>query len=130
VEDILAEVFKPKPSIPSPAVEEFIIPAQAPGQEPSELDVTLSEQDALIAKLREQLAEIRPFAGIGEAVTRKGWASSAATITAESSYTSIQSQADENAVLIERLQGELMEAQALAAVGEARLNKWRLSSFR
>ncbi|MBT9315618.1 phycobilisome rod-core linker polypeptide [Leptothoe spongobia] len=129
VEDILAEVFKPKPSIPSPVTEESVTTGRTPVQEPSELEIRLSEQDALIAKLREQLAELRPLAGIGEAITRKGLQASA-TIPTENSYTFIQSQTDENSALIERLRGELMEARALANIGEARLNKWRQSSFR
>ena len=37
----------------------------------AQLDAQLKEQDALILKLREQLAKLRPLAGIGESVLRK-----------------------------------------------------------
>ena len=63
VQDILAEVFRANASAPA-----------APASEPhvSSLQIQVDEQDALIAKLREQLAELRPLAGIGTSVIQKG----------------------------------------------------------
>ena len=114
VQDILAEVFRANASAPA-----------APASEPhvSSLQIQVDEQDALIAKLREQLAELRPLAGIGTSVIQKGQRPLA------SNRTSLMNQTEEKATLIKRLQGELIEARALATIGAARLNKWRSRSF-
>ncbi|MEO0394647.1 MAG: phycobilisome rod-core linker polypeptide [Cyanobacteria bacterium P01_A01_bin.137] len=115
VQDILAEVFRPRTSAP-------VTPT--PQAEVSTLQTQVDEQDALIAKLRKQLAELRPLAGIGTSVIQKGQR------PLTDSRVSPMGQTEEKATLIKRLQGELMEARALATIGEARLNKWRNRSFR
>ena len=105
--DILAEVFKfdrvatPAPVTPTPTAQE-------------------TEQDALIAKLQQQLADLRPSAGIGASVLNKGTQPRTILSNAAQSPST-----DDKAALIQRLQGEIMEARSLAAIGEARLNKWR-----
>ncbi|MGD1855245.1 MAG: phycobilisome rod-core linker polypeptide [Leptolyngbyaceae cyanobacterium] len=103
-QDILGNLFRRTPvaTPPTPAA-----PAQSTA--PS------NEQDALIAKLRQQLDDLRTVANIGRSVLRKG-----VTQTSSDGYSP-----KTKAALIERLQGELMEARALATIGEARLNKWR-----
>lgn len=113
--DIAASVLlRPKTQTAKPKV--YIAPPVPASQ------TQAAEQDALIEKLREQLAQLRPFATIGTAITRKGSQLTAATV--EPGSTTLQKK-DDKAALIERLQGELMEARALASIGEARLNKWR-----
>ena len=106
-QDILAEVFQ----FTTPATTDMI--STVVPEEP------VNEQDVIIAKLQQQLAQLRPSAGIGASLLRKG-NQPRAVIVGNS-----HQQTDEKAALIERLQGELMEARALAAIGEARLNKWR-----
>ncbi|WP_323366353.1 phycobilisome rod-core linker polypeptide [Leptothoe sp. PORK10 BA2] len=112
-QEILAEVFKFIPATTTPAT------AVAPAAQPN-------EQDVLIAKLQQQLAELRPAAGIGESFLRKGTQPKAVLADPGSS----PQQADEKAAVIERLQGELMAARSLAAIGESRLNKWQQRNFR
>ncbi len=107
-QEILAEVFTFAPKATTTSV--------APTPEPQE-----SEQDMLIAKLQQQLAELRTSASIGASILRKGTQPK----TVLSGQVSSSQQTDEKAALIERLQGELMEARSLAAIGEARLNRWR-----
>ncbi|MBE9066349.1 phycobilisome rod-core linker polypeptide [Leptolyngbya cf. ectocarpi LEGE 11479] len=116
-QEILAEVFRPKPGVVVAAEASVVPAAPVSTSQPN-------KQDALIAKLQEQLADLRPFAGIGAAIIRKG-SEPRTVITAGTSQFTLQQQTDDKAALIERLQGELMEARALAAVGESRLNKWR-----
>ncbi len=118
-QEILAEVFKVTP----PAATSTPIPtatpvAKVPATQPP------SEQDVLIAKLQQQLAALRPAAGIGESVLSKGIQPRA--VLADSS----PQRPDDKAALIERLRGELMAASSLAAVGATRLNKWQQRNFR
>ncbi|MEM9009073.1 MAG: phycobilisome rod-core linker polypeptide [Cyanobacteria bacterium P01_F01_bin.86] len=109
-QEILAEVFN---------FTRTATPTVAPTSQPQ-----ISEQDALIAKLQQQLATLRPSASIGESVLRKG--TQPKTVLSSSPAQ----QTDEKAALIERLRGELMEAQALATIGATRLNKWQQRNFR
>lgn len=112
VQEILAEIFRPQPAAPQPAVP---VKTESTSQQ--------KEQDALIAKLQEQLASLRPAAGIGAAILRKG--SEPRTVIDSGTSGATSQQTDKKAALIERLQGEIMEARSLAAIGESRLNKWR-----
>ncbi|NEQ48768.1 MAG: phycobilisome Linker polypeptide [Leptolyngbya sp. SIO3F4] len=109
-QEILAEIFTFTPSATP------VTPA-----EPQE-----SEQDVLIAKLQQQLTDLRSAASIGNSVLRKG-PQPKAIIAGDSSNAQ---QTAEKAALIERLRGELMAAQGLAAVGATRLNKWQQRNFR
>ncbi|MEM6253071.1 MAG: phycobilisome rod-core linker polypeptide [Cyanobacteria bacterium P01_D01_bin.156] len=109
-QEILAEVFKFTPSTTTPVT---------PVPQTQE-----SEQDLLIAKLQQQLAALRPSANIGASVLRKG--AQPLTVAGNQPFA----QADEKAALIQRLRGELMEAQALATIGSNRLNKWQQRNFR
>ncbi|MEM9484454.1 MAG: phycobilisome rod-core linker polypeptide [Cyanobacteria bacterium P01_F01_bin.116] len=109
--DILAEVF----SFKAPQTAETTTPTPAPQ----------TEQDILIAKLQEQLAALRPSAGIGASFLRQG--SQPRTVIVDNSGSQ---QTGDKTAIIERLRGELMEAQALAAIGNSRLNKWQQRNFR
>ncbi|MEL7510301.1 MAG: phycobilisome rod-core linker polypeptide [Cyanobacteria bacterium J06554_1] len=115
VQDILADVFRPRASASATPTPQTEVATRQP---------QVDEQDALIAKLRKQLAELRPLAGIGTSVIQKGQR------PLTDSGVSPIGQTEEKAILIKRLQGELVEARALATIGEARLNKWRNRSFR
>ena len=77
-------------------------------------------QDELIAKLRQQIADLQSLANIGNSIVRKGQRPSATPID-----NAFQYQTADKAAIIKRLRGELMEARTLATIGESRLNKWR-----
>ncbi|MEM8615125.1 MAG: phycobilisome rod-core linker polypeptide [Cyanobacteria bacterium P01_H01_bin.105] len=112
-QEILAEIFNFTPAaIP-------VTPTAVPDEQEN-------EQDILITKLRQQLANLRSSASIGESVLRKGSQSQAIL----SGDVRASQQTDEKSALIERLRGELLEAQALAAIGSSCLNKWQQRSLR
>lgn len=109
---------------------------------PSETEQTLQrqyqEQEKLIATLQQQLAELRPFASIGSAVTRQGQLSRAATVESRATPGTgmtqpegdgMQQKVDTQAALIAELRQQIAEARSLAAIGEARLNKWQRRTF-
>jgi phycoerythrin-associated linker protein len=91
------------------------------------------EQNALIASLQQQLADLRPFGAIGSAVIRQGKFASAAVVDPQATLTSgssaLQQTIADQQALIASLQAEIAEARSLAAIGEARLNKWRQRTF-
>jgi hypothetical protein len=97
----------------------------------------LQEQEKLIATLQHQLAELRPFASIGSAVTRQGQFASAATVESRVTLgipqpddkSALQHQVDAQTAQINHLQQQIAEARSLAMVAEARLNKWRQRTF-
>ncbi|MGD1948399.1 MAG: phycobilisome rod-core linker polypeptide [Leptolyngbyaceae cyanobacterium] len=105
-QDILAYVLRPKPAAP-------IAQTFSPQQQPD-------SQDELIAKLRQQIADLQSLANIGNSIVRKGQRPSATPID-----NAFQYQTADKAAIIKRLRGELMEARTLATIGESRLNKWR-----
>ncbi|MEM9803984.1 MAG: phycobilisome rod-core linker polypeptide [Cyanobacteria bacterium P01_D01_bin.56] len=113
-QDILAMLLKQEP-----VAAESSLPAIIPATGFQNTAQTLNKQDALIAKLKQQLNELRSSAGIGAAILRKG--NQPRTQLSNPSSTA----GNDKAAIIERLQGELMEARALATIGESRLNKWR-----
>jgi phycoerythrin-associated linker protein len=128
--EILAEVFKPKPQ---PPVVALPVPAPAASED---LQQQYQAQKALIETLQQQLAELRPFAGVGSAITRQGQFASAALV--ETQFTSgrgivvkteLEQQVEAQETQITNLREQIAEARSLAAVGEARLNKWRQRTF-
>jgi phycoerythrin-associated linker protein len=131
---ILAEVFKPKAPT-SPTFATFAPPSAAPSSVGEQtLRQQIQEQQQLIATLQQQLKELRPFASIGSAVTQQSQfagtveqASVAAGISPVAS--ALERQVAEQQSQITSLQREVAEARSLAAVGEARLSKWRQRTF-
>ncbi|NEP16632.1 MAG: phycobilisome linker polypeptide [Leptolyngbya sp. SIO4C1] len=85
----------------------------------------LEAQRQQIQSLQRQLADLKPFANIGAAVTRHSQQVPLAVSGAANGGQSAQNEYEQQAREIERLQGELAEARSLATIGEARLNKWR-----
>ena len=126
VSDILAEVFRPK----SPAIAASQAGGTTPAYSASEsaLQQTLREQAQKIAALQRQLADLSSFATIGSAQLKNDWQPSAAVDPIEQS-TSLQRQVDAQTAQIETLQAQIADAQRYAAIGEARLNKWRSRVF-
>ncbi len=108
ITQILNRVFVTKPTIvPSYAVATT---AAAPSD---------YQQDAEIAALQRQLAEIRSTASLGAAITSQ-WNNNNPPI-APAGY--------DRASQIAALQQELAAARAFASIGESRLNRWRSKSF-
>jgi phycobilisome core-membrane linker protein len=130
---LLTEVLKPKPvepALPTPTISE----AEGSWQQQYE------EQEALIAALQQQLAELRPFASVGSALIREGQFANAATvepglpsstgISQPQGYgMTLQQKLEQQAGLIANLRQQITEARSLAAIGEARLNRWRQRTF-
>lgn len=131
VDQILAAVFQSKPQ-PSPAPID-----RPPTETESALQQQIQEQETLIAELQRQLADLRPFANLGAAVVRQsafpGPASPEDMLTAASAGSfpndALQRQSATQAALIGQLRQQIAEARSLAAVGEARANKWRSRVF-
>ncbi len=82
----------------------------------------------MLERLQQQLAELRPFAGIGASYLKSDW-QSASTAASDVPSDSLQTTADAQAAQIESLQAQIAEAQSYATIGAARLNKWRSRSF-
>lgn len=104
------------------------------------------KQERAIAILQERLSDLKPFASIGSAYLSPWQSSSSApseptrfvpgwqvekqqeTEVADS-YEALQRQSKEQAEAIAALEGEILEAQRFATIGEAKLNKWRSRTF-
>jgi phycoerythrin-associated linker protein len=113
VNALLAELFKSKSKpeiVTNPQVNQ-VQPS------PSEIELQLQQQNAQIAALKQQLAELRPFAAIGAFKTSGEW---------QVSPAGVETQKQE----IAALQEQIADARRLATIGEAKLNKWRDRVFR
>ena len=108
-----------------------------PSAEITALETEISTQDALIEKLRRQLAEVSPFAAVGVSTlglyNRSGESGSINTGTdvvgGGSPVQELQATLAEKTAQAERLQERLKDAQRLAVVGFAKTNRWRRTTF-
>jgi phycoerythrin-associated linker protein len=112
VGQMLANVFQPASPLPIPS---YTYNTPASGYTPS----NSGQQDAEIAALHRQLAEIRGVASIGSAITSQWSRNDNPSLPAGNSRAS----------QIAALQQELAVARAFAAIGESRLNRWRSKTF-
>ncbi|MGH2414899.1 MAG: phycobilisome rod-core linker polypeptide [Microcystaceae cyanobacterium] len=145
VNKLLAEVFKPKQQPKSPQQADEASSAQTADYQALQSQCT--EQDALIEKLRSQLAELSLFASVGQSGLNK-WQSKgsvtssgsnlssgvslpnqATTTSQPSDYQSLQQRVEEQKQAIAALQSKIAESRSFASIGEARLNKWRGRTF-
>jgi phycoerythrin-associated linker protein len=78
--------------------------------------VPSSDRQQEIDQLKQQLAELQPFASIGASQVNRWQANGAA---------GAEQSAEQSADPLVALQTQLADARRLAAIGEARLNKWR-----
>jgi len=137
---LLAEVLKPKIQ-----PQEIISKAElARKQAYQALQSQCSEQETAIATLQQQLAELRATATIGAAQLNK-WSFGGSytnggmgvtygqqpTVTAAppESYEALQQRYAADQETIASLRLKIADQQRLAAIGSARLNKWRTRSF-
>jgi phycoerythrin-associated linker protein len=95
--------------------------------QPSPYQGLIHEQQTELVRLRQQLAELQPFAAIGSAQTSK-WQTGGTGIAAPAE-TDWQTKSQQQANEIATLKSQIADARRLATIGEARLNKWRSRVF-
>ena len=132
VQALIAEALTRKPwEVQAPVV------APQTSQVESDLQRKSAEQEALIETLQKQLAELQPFSGIGQSLVSK-WQSVDLSPQEEGfgfeeetpePSDPLQKQIEEQASLIAELEAKIADSRRFAAIGEARLNKWRSRSF-
>lgn len=125
IKELLKEVLNPKPYYKS-SKPQFVSPVAQ-----SESD----ELDTEIAQLKAQLAQLQSLSSIGSAGVNR-WQSSYTDIThgnkTTSSHGGLSSWSQNNNSKKEQiatLKEQIVQAKSLAALGEARLNKWRSRVF-
>jgi len=125
VGEILAEVFKPT----------YLAIAQTQARSTtttyaaeSALRQTLHEQSQMIDRLQQQLIDLRPSAAIGAFYLKSDWQPFAVDGSEEAS-TPLQGQIEAQVSQIAALQNQIADTRRYAAIGEARLNKWRSRVF-
>jgi phycoerythrin-associated linker protein len=111
VNALLAEILKPK----LPEEPTVVYSQQTPSQ--SDIERQLQQKNAQIAALKQQLAELRPFANIGAFQTSGSW-----QVSPKGGDTQKQE--------IAALEEQIADARRLATIGEAKLNRWRDRVFR
>ncbi|MBP0016411.1 MAG: phycobilisome rod-core linker polypeptide [Cyanobacteria bacterium SBLK] len=140
VKKLLAKVLRPQ-SIPSQIP---IAPYSSRSKEYQALQAQCDEQAKTLVALQKQLSELRPLASFESSVTNK-WATLApsantsfpaelavATETTNGqaeSYNDLQESSEKQVAEIAALREKIADAQRLATVGNARLNKWRSRVF-
>lgn len=143
VNKLLADVLKPKIS-PTETSESTYQDYTTQTEGYQSLKRQCQEQAELIATLQQQLAELKPFGNIG-AIELSKWQSyspantetgATSSITPQvqatnqpESYAALQQQSEEQQKAIASLQQQIAELRSVAAIGEARLNKWRNRFF-
>ena len=123
VGEILAEVFKPKYPV---ITETGVTPDRFAADQA--LQQTIQDQAQEIERLQQQLSDMRPFAAIGASYLKNDWQSSAVYPPEEGS-AALQRQAEVQVAQIAALQNQIADTRRYAAIGEARLNKWRNRVF-
>ncbi len=123
VDAILAQVFKPKlsPIALSWATSEKFAAEQA-------LRQTLLDQDLVIESLQKQLADLNPVAALGASYLKDSWQASVVSVSSDVSASLLQQKEDQIEV-IAALQSQIADARRYAAIGDARINKWRSRVF-
>ncbi len=127
---LLAEVLKP--NIPQIAAETLV---QATTPAAWELQRQYDEQEQTIARLRQQLNELRPLAAIGfqqvsqwQTCEDTAYPPSSAPTSADP-IVALRQRIDENTAVIATLHAQIQDARRFAPIGSARLNKWRKRTF-
>ncbi|MEM8827814.1 MAG: phycobilisome rod-core linker polypeptide [Cyanobacteria bacterium P01_G01_bin.19] len=123
VNKLLSKVFASQESKPQP--ETKTIPASDYSTGSAHQDRDTSKK---IAELRDKLANINLFAAIGDSVVNKWQSNGNVTQSSSSDYKSQQDNLRQQQI-IEDLETKIVDAQRLANIGEARLNRWRSRTF-
>ena len=85
-------------------------------------------QALIIESLQKQLADLRPSASIGDSYIKDVWQTTSVSVQGDSSDSLLQ-QSDKQIEQIANLQAQIADARRYAAIGDARLNKWRSRVF-
>ncbi|MEM8604720.1 MAG: phycobilisome rod-core linker polypeptide, partial [Cyanobacteria bacterium P01_H01_bin.121] len=117
VTDIIREALKPK-------VKGVQSRYGSPTAAEQALRQTIQTQAQTIDRLQQQLADLRPLAGIGAAQLRNSWAASTSSEGFDASAP-WQQQVDWQTSQIATLEAQVADARRYATIAEARLNKWR-----
>ncbi|MGK7916220.1 MAG: phycobilisome rod-core linker polypeptide [Prochloraceae cyanobacterium] len=142
IDKLLAEVFKPKP------IEQPTVAKQLYTKAYQELQRECEEQENTIKTLKQQLAELQPFATIGVRELNKWQSKSSATngesqlppslltqssttqtFTPTDTYQDLQRRSEQQKQDITALREKIADLRRFATIGEARLNKWRTRTF-
>ncbi|MEL6383592.1 MAG: phycobilisome rod-core linker polypeptide [Cyanobacteria bacterium J06626_18] len=120
--EIIQEALKPKFGVMGKRQSRPI------GAEPSAMEQTLrqtiTKQSQEIARLQEQLTDLRPLATIGATQLQDNWSPSVLSDAADES-ASLQQQVDQQTSQIATLTTQIADARRYATIADARLNKWR-----
>ena len=138
VNKLLAEVLKPKSPIKSP--QEAYQDYSAKTETYQALQHQYEEQEQILAKLQSQLGELSSLASIGVSQLSKWQSTNSVTPTGSDGGTrlpvsnyggdrSLQQQVQDQKNAIADLEAKIFELRGLAAIGEAKLNKWRSRVF-
>lgn len=119
--------FKPQPQTTQTSSPEY-----------QSLQQTCQEQSETLQQLKAQLSELRGVAGIGAAkiqaspffVPVPASAEEETAALAGQDYAALEQRSAEQAEQIAQLQQQVAQARSLAAIGEAKLNRWRQKVFR
>jgi hypothetical protein len=143
VNKLLAEVLKPKAQRKSPqeAYEEYTAKTEAY----QALQRQCDEQEKVLAQLQSHLAELSSLASIGVSALSKWQSTTPGTPTGSEIAThlpigtqmgthveidrALQERAQEQKKAIAATEAKIAELRRFAAIGEARLNKWRSRVF-
>jgi hypothetical protein len=139
VNKLLAEVLKPKAPIKS--LQQTYQEYTAKTEDYQTLQRQCAEQEKVLAQLQSQLAELSSLATIGVSELSKWQSTTPGTSTGSEIATglpkssptgnelSLQQRAEEQKKAIAALEAKISELRRYAAIGEARLNKWRSRVF-
>ncbi|NJK48005.1 phycobilisome Linker polypeptide [Candidatus Gracilibacteria bacterium] len=135
VNKLLAEVLKPKAPI-QPSAPETYVESTYQTVTDSTLQHQYDQQEKILAQLRSQLAELSSLASIGVSQLSKWQSNNPGTsqIKTRSSINtgiqpSLQQGIEEQKNAIAELETKIADLRRYAAIGEAKLNKWRSRVF-
>lgn len=132
INKLLAIALKPKDKPASASATTTSGYSSTDRESNSTKESTTEDQSQKIAELRQKLASLGSFASIGASETNK-WQSNgvAGSNINQPSASSSSNQTDDSTEqqIIADLESKIADAQRLAFIGEARLNKWRKRTF-
>jgi phycoerythrin-associated linker protein len=134
IQQLLSSVLKPQIPTSQPTVASTYVPASVSYPE---LQRKYREQAEQIEKLKSQLSELSSFANVGISSLSK-WQSdspSTSSVTSSGLFQNPETALDyekaieEQAKLMADLEAKIADSRRFAAIGEAKLNKWRSRVF-
>jgi len=127
---LLKSILAPKPQ---GAIAANLLQTAAQLEAYEALQSQCAEQEEVLQRLRQQLADLKPFGAIGMSIIGQ-WSSdlgsdSDTSLTAIAEETGsdedLQKRSDAMAAEIKALEAKIADERRLASIGEARVNRWR-----